>query len=189
MYRETIIRDEKGNIKRHTNEYLLTEKQWLQKQRQLRKNAVGEWIRWTNHYGRGQTLYFSEEQTKAISKSERMRRLKARKKAKLEEEKKRQFEFEYEHAKTSYQWLHDCHRKIIHPDNGFHLEKYRYDNGVINDDPFYLAAMPYYYYLERDTEPASGEEYERLKQAYIKEYGGWEHIDLDNTKYNGKPWY
>ena len=49
--------------------------------------------------------------------------------------------------------------------------------------------MPYYYYLERDTEPASGEEYERLKQAYIKEYGGWEHIDLDNTKYNGKPWY
>ena len=49
MYREIIIKDEKGNIKRHTYEHLLTEKQWLKKQRQLRKKAVGEWIRWSNH--------------------------------------------------------------------------------------------------------------------------------------------
>ena len=160
MYREIIIKDEKGNIKRHTYEHLLTEKQWLKKQRQLRKKAVGEWIRWSNHYGGGQALYFSEEQTKVMS-----------------------------NARTSYQWLHDCHRKIINPDNGFHAEKYRYDNDNSADDPFYLAEMPYYYYLERDTEPVSDEEYERLKQAYIKEYGGWEHIDLENTKYNGKPWY
>lgn len=48
MYREIIIKDEKGNIKRHTYEHLLTEKQWLKKQRQLRKKAVGEWIRWSN---------------------------------------------------------------------------------------------------------------------------------------------
>lgn len=189
MYREIIIKDEKGNIKRHTYEHLLTEKQWLKKQRQLRKKAVGEWIRWSNHYGGGQALYFSEEQTKVMSKTERMRRSKAKKKAKLEEEKKRQLELEYENARTSYQWLHDCHRKIINPDNGFHAEKYRYDNDNSADDPFYLAEMPYYYYLERDTEPVSDEEYERLKQAYIEEYGGWEHIDLDNTKYNGKPWY
>lgn len=189
MYREIIIRDEKGNIKRHTNEHLLTEKQWLKKQRQLRKNAVGECIRWTNHYGGGQALYFSEEQTKVMSKTEQRRR----KKAKLEEKKKRQLELEYEeeyeHAKTSYQWLHDCRRKIINPNNGFHAEKYCYDNSAINDDPFYLATMPYYYYLERDTEPVNDDEYERLKQAYIKEYGGWERIDLGNTKYNGKPWY
>ncbi|WP_270361157.1 hypothetical protein [Limosilactobacillus mucosae] len=189
MYREIIIRDEKGNIKRHTNEHLLTEKQWLKKQRQLRKNATGEWISWTNQYGGGQALYFSEKETKAISKTERIRREKAKKKARLEAEKKRQLELEYENARTSYQWLHDCRRKITNPDNGFHTEKYRYDDSEINDDPFYLAKMPYYYYLERDTEPVSDEEYERLKQAYIKEYGGWEHIDLDNTKYNGKPWY
>lgn len=178
MYREIIIKDEKGNVKRHTNEHLLTEKQWLRHQRQLRKNATGELISWSNHYGGGQALYFEEAETKAISKTECMRRLKAKKKAKLEVEKKRQLELEYENARTSYQWLHDYRRKIINPDN---------DNSA--DDPFYLAAMPYYYYLERDTEPVSDEEYERLKQAYIKEYGGWEHIDLEHTKYNGKPWY
>lgn len=87
MYREIIVRDEKGNIKRHTHEHLLTEKQWLKKQRQLRKNAVGECIRWTNHYGGGQALYFSEEQTKAISKTERMRREKAKKRQKWRKRK------------------------------------------------------------------------------------------------------
>lgn len=189
MYREIIIRDEKGNIKRHTYEHLLTEKQWLKKQHQLRKNAVGEWIRWSNHYGGGQALYFLEQETKAISKIERMRRIKAKKLREKEEKEKRQLELEYENAKTAYQWLHDCHRKIINPNNGFHAEKYCYDDSAINDDPFYLAAMPYYYYLERDTKPVDEAEYERLKREYIKEYGGWEHIDLDNTKYNGKPWY
>mgnify|MGYP001205135085 CR=1 FL=1 len=187
MYREIIIKDEKGNIKRHTYEHLLTEKQWLKKQRQLRKNATGELISWSNHYGGGQALYFEEAETKVMSKTERMRREKAKKKARLEAEKKRQLELEYENARTSYQWLHDCRRKIINPDNGFHAEKYRYDE---NDDPqFYLAEMPYFYYLERDTKPVDEAEYECLKQLYIKKYGGWEHIDLDNTKYNGKPWY
>ena len=74
---------------------------------------------------------------------------------------------------TAWQWLY-WHKRVIvpaarhfvKPDNKFH------------------------YYRYGDTRQVrSEEEYERLKQQYIEQFGGWETIDLDSTKYIGDPWY
>lgn len=45
------------------------------------------------------------------------------------------------------------------------------------------------YYRLRDSRKVTGEEFEKLKALYVELYGGWEHIDLENTKYNGCAWW
>lgn len=47
----------------------------------------------------------------------------------------------------------------------------------------------WYYYRYMDTHAATKEEYNRLKELYIKEYGGWNTIDLDHTTYDGHKWW
>lgn len=44
----------------------------------------------------------------------------------------------------------------------------------------------YYYYKHEQVCKVSDEKYECLKEKYIKLFGGWEMIDLENTEYNGK---
>ena len=45
-----------------------------------------------------------------------------------------------------------------------------------------------YYYL-KDTRKVNAEEFDKLKALYIQKFGGWEHIDLRNTTYNGAKWW
>lgn len=47
----------------------------------------------------------------------------------------------------------------------------------------------WYYYKKRETRIATKQEFEYLKNLYIEKFGGWSHIDLDNTTYDGKIWY
>ena len=47
----------------------------------------------------------------------------------------------------------------------------------------------YLIYSEYDVVNVSDEEYKQLKKLYTDKLGGWETIDLRNTKYNVKKWY
>lgn len=88
--------------------------------------------------------------------------------------------------KTSWQWLSEDRRKVI--ENSIPEKKYNwlYDEA---SGEFEEAKKPFYYYSEYDTVDLSEEEYQQLKDVYIKEFNGWEKIDLEHTEYNGKKWY
>ena len=88
--------------------------------------------------------------------------------------------------KTAWQWLAQDKRKV--KDKAIPVSK---RNWILNKftQEFYKEDKEYYYYNGTDTEKVEDKEYNKLKDLYIKEFGGWEKIDLDNTKYNGKKWY
>lgn len=68
---------------------------------------------------------------------------------------------------------------------------------VVNDNAIALLLIydmdgfssEWYYYRYMDTHAATKEEYNRLKELYIKKYGGWNMIDLDHTTYDGHKWW
>lgn len=85
--------------------------------------------------------------------------------------------------KTSWQWLSQDHR--IPKDNAVAIGKtykYYWDYGQCD-------YHTWYYYPKKDTVPVDEAEYQRLKALYIKKFGGWNCIDLDNTTYTGKKWW
>lgn len=88
--------------------------------------------------------------------------------------------------KTAWQWLAQDRRKV--KDKAIPIYKL---NRIYDDftQEFYQEDKEYYYYKGTDTEKVEDKEYNKLKDLYIKEFGGWEKIDLKNTKYNGKKWY
>lgn len=88
--------------------------------------------------------------------------------------------------KTSWQWLAQDKRKV--KDKAIPISKF---NWLYDDfrQEFYQEDTEYYYYSQYDTEKVTEEEYKKLKDLYIKKFGGWERIDLENTEYNGKKWY
>ncbi len=88
--------------------------------------------------------------------------------------------------KTSWQWLAQDKRKV--KDKAIPISKF---NWIFDDftQEFYQKDEEYYYYSQYDTEEVTEEEYNKLKKLYIKLYGGWEIINLEDTEYNGKKWY
>lgn len=88
--------------------------------------------------------------------------------------------------KTAWQWLSENKRKV--KDKAIPISK---RNWILNKftQEFYKEDKEYYYYMGIDTEKVEDKEYNKLKDLYIKEFGGWEKIDLENTEYNGKKWY
>lgn len=88
--------------------------------------------------------------------------------------------------KTAWQWLAQDRRKV--KDKAIPISKISW---ILNrfTQEFYQEDKEYYYYKGIDTEKVTEEEYNKLKDLYIKLYGGWERIDLENTEYNGKKWY
>lgn len=68
---------------------------------------------------------------------------------------------------------------------------------VVNDTAIALlltydmeeCSSSWYYYRYTDTHSATKEEYNRLKELYIKKYGGWNKIDLEHTTYDGHKWW
>lgn len=88
--------------------------------------------------------------------------------------------------KTAWQWLALDRRKV--KDKAIPVSK---RNWILNDftQEFYEKDKEYYYYKGTDTEKVEDKEYNKLKDLYIKKFGGWEKIDLENTEYNGKKWY
>ena len=47
----------------------------------------------------------------------------------------------------------------------------------------------WYYYTDKQVLRITDSRYEKLKALYIKLFGGWDTIDLDNTEYNGHAWW
>lgn len=88
--------------------------------------------------------------------------------------------------KTAWQWLSENKRKV--KDKSIPISK---RNWILNKftQEFYKEDKEYYYYMGIDTEKVEDKEYKKLKDLYIKKFGGWEKIDLENTEYNGKKWY
>lgn len=88
--------------------------------------------------------------------------------------------------KTAWQWLALDRRKV--KNKAIPISK---KNWILNNftQEFYQEDKAFYYYKGTDTEKVKEEEYKKLKDLYIKKFGGWERIDLENTEYNGKKWY
>lgn len=47
----------------------------------------------------------------------------------------------------------------------------------------------WYYYTDKQVSRVADSRYEKLRALYIKLFGGWETIDLNNTKYDGHAWW
>lgn len=47
----------------------------------------------------------------------------------------------------------------------------------------------WFYYDRQNTREADFDEYQQLKDLYIKKFGGWETIDLEHTEYDGHAWW
>lgn len=103
----------------------------------------------------------------------------------MSEDEKEYFRIKDE-FKTAWQWLSENKRKV--KDKAIPVSK---RNWILNDftQEFYEKDKEYYYYKGTDTEKVEDKEYNKLKDLYIKKFGGWEKIDLENTEYNGKKWY
>ena len=103
----------------------------------------------------------------------------------MSEDEKEYFRIKDE-FKTAWQWLALDRRKV--KDNAVPISK---KNWILNKftQEFYKEDKEYYYYMGIDTEKVEDKEYKKLKDLYIKKFGGWEKIDLENTEYNGKKWY
>lgn len=87
---------------------------------------------------------------------------------------------------TSWQWLERHHRKVI-DDAPYQVRHNIYFDGDLMD--FAESRKGFCYYSAANTVEVDDEEFERLKELYIKKYGGWERIDLDCTEYDGRKWY
>lgn len=87
---------------------------------------------------------------------------------------------------TSWQLLKYDKRKV--KDDAKPRKRYNTLYDAANDE-FYEADKAFYYYNWYDTEEVDEAEFQRLKELYIKKYGGWEKIDLEHTEYNGLKWY
>ena len=95
---------------------------------------------------------------------------------------------EIRRPRTAWQWLSEA-RRMIRP--GARAFPHTYKRHGFNDETGYYisGSSTWYYYQYEDTVVVTDDEYERLKAAYITQFGGWETIDLEHTSYNGHKWY
>lgn len=174
-----------------------TEKQWQKAGYKLTKNAKGIEL-WTNRFCEHTAYFYSPDEVekmtdidkiacKAAQKENKLKKIIAELKTELKATEQsydktwsaHQRLLEHEQCRmfasgaTAWQWLYYVKRKVKKSAVPF---KKHSDN-------------PYYYYAAADTEFIGEEEYEQLKALYIEKFGGWEHIDLENSKYNGEKWY
>ena len=103
----------------------------------------------------------------------------------MSEDEKEYFRIKDE-FKTAWQWLALDRRKVKNKAIPISKKNWILDNFT---QEFYEKDKEYYYYKGTDTEKVEDKEYNKLKDLYIKKFGGWQRIDLENTKYNGKKWY
>lgn len=149
---------------------------------------------WTNQYCGHTAMYYLPEQlqpcTDAYYKEQEAaykerRRAKAREYYQLQKEREREAEERARtRPRTAWQWLAEEGRKIrpgaeaFPQDYTLHAKEYgEYD------------VVTWYYYKYEDTVAVTDDEYEKLKAAYVEKFGGWEHIDLKHTTYDGHAWY
>lgn len=153
-----------------------TEYQWNKLQKKIKKEAIGV-VLWSNSYCQKSYKYYSPAEVEDMTQAEYIAftdNIKARAKERYQEKKEARDNI----LKTSWQWL--AKRK-----------RYVKDNAEPLPETFCFGGTEktFYYYRRKDTCRCFDKRYKELKELYIKNYGGWEEIDLKNTDYNGKKWY
>ena len=161
---------------------LRTEAQWAEKhravlKRQLHKGVTKEW--YITKRKTASAVFYREDQTSCSCCGEYFGR-----------------EARYElqdglcgycrRPHTSWQWLSKKHlavRKGAVP-VGRHPKYPDPETGCWEE-----SKKEWFYYNSAQVSPVSDERFERLKAQYIKLYGGWEMIDLENTTYDGHKWW
>ncbi len=153
---------------------------------------------WANQYCGQTAMYYLPEQLQPSTEEyykEQQEAYRARCREKSREYRRWQKKLREEarlneilRPRTAWQWLSQKHRKVMPGampfSQTYKLRRFDEDYG------FYTKrSKPWYYYNYCDTIIVTNDEYEQLKAAYIKKYGGWEHIDLKNTTYDGHAWY
>lgn len=178
------------NLQDYSKTELNTINYWATKYRKPKSSKYVFYMRAGWEYG-GWFKYCFVEDTTEFTKQEKeiVRKNQREYKIWLKEEKeykKEQLKRQNGIWKTSWQWLAQDKRKV--KDKAIPISKF---NWIFDDftQEFYQKDEEYYYYSQYDTEEVTEEEYNKLKKLYIKLYGGWEIINLEDTEYNGKKWY
>ena len=186
----------------------LTEAQWNKKHRAVLKRQLkkGIWRTWyISNKDTACACFFRENQTRPFNQME----LKAARRKQRELIKTRQRrlscsccgEYVGREARyrlkeglckfcrkdhTSWQWL--AHKHMAVKDGEEACERH-----PVGWDPYEEDWVTYertwFYYDHSQVKKVSEKRFENLKKKYIKLYGGWEIIDLENTEYNGKKWW
>ena len=160
-----------------STETYMTELQWNKEGYILKPDAQGE-DTWNNSFCRYTVRRYKQEEViynpniaREIISTKRHEYYLTSKRKKEEEKKRIQWEEEHYPEHTAWQWLQQ--RKA--PLAGEKPHKDDYNN--------------FYYYFKCQVGPITEERFEELKALYIKKFGGWETIDLENTSYNGCVWW
>ena len=185
-----------------------TEAQWAEKYRAVLKRQRDKGVRREWYITKRKTasaVFYREDQTRPFNQKE-LRRARNRRRELLRTRKARLScsccgeyfgrEARYElqdglcgycrRPHTSWQWLSKKHlavRKGAVP-VGRHPKYPDPETGCWEE-----SKKEWFYYNSAQVSPVSDERFERLKAQYIKLYGGWEMIDLENTTYDGHKWW
>lgn len=161
----------------------MTELQWNKKGYVLKSGANGltGWNNgfcglYTTYYEDSEVIYNPEEASaklKALRHAQYEERKRKREIERKKEEARKKWEEEHLPERTAWQWLQE--RKAPITGAKAHWQK------------FYDKEWGYYY--KNEVEDISEERYEELKALYITLFGGWESIDLEHTKYDGRVWW
>ena len=152
----------------------LTERQWLLKGYLPKEGAKGTYKASGNCYGScHKYTYFTEDEVELqLEKANAIKR-EIRAKQKAEQDRKKKYEDDHT-ERTSWQWL-EYERRVPVPGANAHWKKWNNSK--------------WYYYFKKDTVQVDDTEYNRLKDLYIKKFGGWECVDLESTNYDGRVWW
>lgn len=159
---------------------------WAKKYRKPKSSKYVFYMRAGWEYGGWFKYCFVEDTTEFTKQEKEIVRENQRGYRRWLKEEKEQLKRQNGIWKTSWQWLKEDKRKVV--ENAVPEEKYNWIYDEVSGG-FEEANESFYYYSQYDTEKVAEEEYKKLKNLYIKKFGGWERIDLENTKYNGKKWY
>ena len=187
---------------------LRTEAQWAEKNRAVLKRQREKGVRKEWYVPGGNTasaVFYREDQTRPYNQRELRRARKKRRdlirtrKARLScgccgEYYGREAQHELQDGlcsycrkpHTSWQWLSEKHLapKKGEAPVGRHPKYPDLDAGCWKE-----SEKEWFYYTSEQVTPVSDKRFERLKSQYIKLYGGWEMIDLENTTYDGHAWW
>lgn len=187
---------------------LMTETQWAKKyravlKRQLKKGEVRRWF--TPEGRRAVAVFYCEDQTRPYNKRELQRARKKRRE--MEKTRKARLscrccgEYFGRYAKyelvaglcsfcakphTAWQWL--AYKHIAPKLNAVPEGKHPVHWDPVMED-WIESEKEWYYYTASQVKLVDDKRFEKLKELYIKTYGGWETIDLDNTTYDGHKWW
>lgn len=196
---KTVSTNDGEVVSETTEEYREeTELNWQKEHYKLRRNAKGHKVR--SMYGESYYVY-TEKEVLPMTELERERYDRKQREARHayyvdhKKEKKAQEERERreEEARlqTAWQWLSRERRVPIDgaqavPKTYTSWEYIDFDMPDVREE---RETRTWYYYAKRDTRKVTDEEYQKLHDSYVEQFGGWSEIDLAHTTYDGHKWW